>query len=156
MQRPLQAGAKARGLVLLEALVAASVLAVLAALAAPSFAALSERMKLRSGVQALTSSLYAARAEAIKRGGHVTLACGSGHDCGGNKQWRCGWIVFADANENGTLDPADDELLHTGQAPPASTCSRPAAAPPSSSMPGASLAAWARSASSCAQAPIPA
>lgn len=57
MQRPPQAAPKACGLALLEALVAASVLAVLAALAAPSFAALSERMKLRSGVQALTSSL---------------------------------------------------------------------------------------------------
>jgi len=118
MQRPVHAPREARGLVLLEALVAAAVLAVLATLAAPSFTALSERFKLRSAVQDLNASLYAARAEAVKRGGHVTLARRSGAECGGSNQWRCGWVVFADANESGTLDPGEDELLHTGQAPP--------------------------------------
>lgn len=118
MRRPVHAAPMARGLVLLEALMAISVLAVLAALAAPSFAALAERTKLRNGVQALTSSLYAARAEALKRGGHVTLARRSGPDCGTSDQWRCGWIVFADADEDGVRTPSDDELLHTGQAPP--------------------------------------
>ena len=111
----------ARGLVLLEVLVAVGVLGVLAALAAPSFAAISERLKVRTAVQALTSSLYAARAEAFKRGGHVTLArsasrpdCDAGTD---GSQWRCGWELFTDQDEDGTRDAADD-LLQVTQPPP--------------------------------------
>ncbi|MGR4868086.1 GspH/FimT family protein [Variovorax sp. LARHSF232] len=121
MQGLAHAPRHARGLVLLEALVAVGVLAVLAALAAPSFAAISERLKVRTAVQALTSSLYAARAEAFKRGGHVTLARnGSRPDCDAGSdgaQWRCGWEIFTDQDEDGARDAAD-ELLQVGQPPP--------------------------------------
>ena len=112
---------RACGLVLLELLIAVAVLAVLAAVAVPSFAALSERMKLRTAVDALTSSLYAARAEAYKRGGHVTVARNTGAaGCeagGGPARWDCGWTVFADADEDGTRDPGDEPIL-SGQPPP--------------------------------------
>jgi len=103
-----------RGLVLLELLVAVCVLAILAALAAPSFAAISERQKLRAAVDALTTSLYTARAEAYKRGGHVTLAQSSAPDCvpgEGNSRWRCGWTLFADADEDGVRDSGDELIL---------------------------------------------
>ena len=108
------------GLVLLELLVAGCVLAILAALAAPSFAAISERLKLRTAVDALTTSLYAARAEAYKRGGHVTLAQSSAPDCApgaGNSRWRCGWTLFTDADEDGVRD-AGDELIAAERLPP--------------------------------------
>ncbi|MDM0045821.1 GspH/FimT family pseudopilin [Variovorax dokdonensis] len=104
-----------RGLVLLELLVAIAILAVMAAWAAPSFAALTERMRVRAATFALRDSLYLARAEAIKRGGRVLLArlpslgdCDSSADGAG--QWRCGWAIFADANGDGAVS-ANDELL---------------------------------------------
>jgi len=114
------ASRRERGLVLVELLVAGCVLAILAALAAPAFTAISERLKLRSAVDALTSSLYTARAEAYKRGGHVTLAQSTAPDCApaqGNSRWRCGWSVFADADEDGVRD-AGDELILAEQPPP--------------------------------------
>ena len=119
MQARSRAPFHTRGLVLLELLVAGCVLALLSALAAPSFAAISERWKVRSAVGALSHSLYTARAEAFKRGGRVTLAksdldgCVSSSDA---SQWDCGWIAFVDQNENGERDNPD-ELLFTGQPP---------------------------------------
>jgi len=108
-----------RGLVLLEFLVAGCVLALLSALAIPSFKAISERLKLRSAVDELTFSLYAARAEAYKRGGHVTFAKRNQADCEASadgSQWGCGWIAFADEDENGKQEEGE-QLLFVGQPP---------------------------------------
>ena len=109
-----------RGLALLELLVAGCVLALLVALAAPSFAAISERLKLRAAVEALTSAIYAARAEAYKRGGHVALAAESSTvDCSPGKNgsaWTCGWIAFADENDDGKRN-GTEQVLFVGQPP---------------------------------------
>lgn len=121
MQARSRAPLRTRGLVLLELLVAGCVLALLVALAAPSFAAVSQRLKLRTAVQALTSGLYAARAEAYKRGGHVILAaentgepCSPGPD---GSPWSCGWIAFVDENDNGVRNGTETVIL-VGQPPP--------------------------------------
>lgn len=109
-----------RGLVLLELLVAAAVLALLVAMAAPSFAAVSERLKLRAATQALTSGLYAARAEAYKRGGQVIFAAEkSDAGCSPGKKgspWSCGWIAFADTNDDGERNGVE-EVIFVGQPP---------------------------------------
>ena len=107
------------GLALLELLVAGCVLALLVSLAAPNFASISERMKLRSAVEALASGIYVARAEAYKRGGHVTFAAADAAKCslGQNASpWSCGWIVFADENDDGRHD-AIEEVIFVGQVP---------------------------------------
>ena len=120
MSKRMSAPWRERGQVLLELLVAGCVLAILAALAAPGFVAISERLKLRSAVSALTASLYAARAESLKRGGHVTLARTGSADCdagGDNASWGCGWTVFADTDEDAQRD-ADDELILAEHPPP--------------------------------------
>lgn len=107
------------GLVLLELLVASCVLAILVAVAAPSFAAISDRWKVRNAVEALTSGLYTARAEAFKRGGRIALARAEFEDCTGSKDtahWDCGWAAFVDENANGKRDDGD-ELLFVGQPP---------------------------------------
>lgn len=78
---------------LIELMVTVSVLAVLAAVAAPSFTPLMERWRVRSAAEALQSTIYYARSEAIKRGGGVTITA-NGADWGG------GWVV---ANSDGTL-----------------------------------------------------
>lgn len=107
------------GLVLLELLVAGCVLALLLSLAAPSFVSISERLKLRTAVAALTSGLYTARAEAYKRGGHVTFAAADAGKCSPGKNgspWSCGWIAFADENDDGSHDGIE-EVLFVGQTP---------------------------------------
>lgn len=117
MQARSPAPARQCGLVLLEVLVAGCVLALLAALAAPSFAAVSERLKVRTAVDSLSASLYAARAEALKRGGYVSLSKDSGADCQGTLGWSCGWTAFVDDDEDGRRDDGE-ELLFIEQPPP--------------------------------------
>jgi type IV fimbrial biogenesis protein FimT len=119
MQARSRAPIRMRGLTLLELLVAGCVLAVLVAIAAPSFAAISDRWKVRDAVDTLTSSLYTARAEAFKRGGRVTLARADLEGCTSAKgvaHWDCGWAAFVDENGNGKRDETD-ELLFVGQPP---------------------------------------
>ena len=61
------------GFTAVELLVTIAILAVLAALAAPSFAQILEKWRIRQINEALQSSLYLARSEAIKRGGNVVV-----------------------------------------------------------------------------------
>ena len=74
-----------RGFTLLEVMVVVAIIAVLAALAGPSFIPLIERWRVRSAAEDLTSTLYYARSEAIKRGGGITIDATGG--------WDQGWKV---------------------------------------------------------------
>ena len=120
MQARSRAPLRTSGLVLLELLVAGCVLALLVAMAAPSFSAVLQRLKLRTAAQALTSGLYAARAEAYKRGGSVIFAAEDSSDlCESGKAdspWNCGWIAFADENDDGTRN-GTETVVFTGQPP---------------------------------------
>ena len=110
----------AYGFALLEALTAVAIIGVLAAIALPSFQAVSARLKVRSTVDALTTSFYLARVEAIKRGGHVTLTkTPDSADCSTVKAslWSCGWTVFADDDDDGIRE-ASEEMLQANSTPP--------------------------------------
>ncbi len=76
-------------------MVVVAIVAILTALAAPSFTPLIERWRVRDAAEGLTSTLYFARSEAIKRGGQVIVQANSGTD------WATGWHVFFDVNGNG-------------------------------------------------------
>jgi len=96
-----------------------AVLAVLVALAAPSFTPMLERWRMRQSAEALQASLHYARSEALKRGGRVairknddSMACSTGS----SGEWNCGWTVFVDTNENGIMD-SGEELLRSIPAP---------------------------------------
>ena len=82
---------QARGFTLLEVMVVVAIVAVLAAIAAPSFTPLIERWRVRSAAEDLTSTVYFARSEAIKRGGGVTIQAQSG-------DWNNGWQVTHTTN----------------------------------------------------------
>jgi len=98
------------GLTLVEMMVVLGIVAVLAALAAPSFKPLIDRWRVRHVSEAMISSLYLARSEAIKRGGHVVLERNPlVADCSyanrdGAKFWSCGWVIYFDADGNHLLD----------------------------------------------------
>ena len=72
------------GFTAIELMVVVAIVAVLAALAAPSFTPLIERWRVRQAAENLTSSLYFARSEAIKRGGGIALDATGGWD----KDWK--------------------------------------------------------------------
>lgn len=87
-------------------MVVISVLATLAALAAPSFTSLMQRWRTSQVADQLKSTLYYARSEAIKHGGRVAIqklpngtnGCTTANT---SSSWDCGWIVCEDLNSNG-------------------------------------------------------
>lgn len=104
-----------RGFTTVELLVSVSILAVLAALAGPSFVPLIESWRVRQTTEQLKSTLHFARSEAIKHGGRVAIqkipnntnGCNS---ASGNRDWDCGWIVCRDDNGNGICNTNEPVL----------------------------------------------
>lgn len=98
----------AAGFTLLELMVTVAILAIVAALAAPSFAAMFKTNRARSVASELMAALSLARSEAVRRGQAVTI-CKSrdGSSCGGSgTQWDNGWIVFVNENAQTEGSPA--------------------------------------------------
>lgn len=104
--RPAASARLASGFTLIEAMVTVAILAVLAAIAGPSFQPLIEKWRVQQAVSDLQSTLYYARSEAIKRSGQIAIqkipnntnGCTSAND---KTAWDCGWIVCHDINHNG-------------------------------------------------------
>ncbi|MES2361066.1 MAG: GspH/FimT family pseudopilin [Pseudomonadota bacterium] len=77
---------KAQGFTLLELMVTVAVLAVISALAAPSFKQLLAAQRVRVSAYNIVSDLVLARSEAVKRGENVTVTPTA-------SQWANGWSV---------------------------------------------------------------
>lgn len=103
---------KLRGFTLVELLVVISIVAVLTALAAPSFKRTIQSSNISGSVNTFLADLRYARSESIRRGGGVVMcrsdtpeaaspACGSGSGPGTNG-WVSGWIIFYDRDNTGT------------------------------------------------------
>ena len=106
----------ARGFTAIELMVTVAVLAVLAAIAAPSFTPLIERWRVRQVSEELQSTLFFARSEALKRGGGITVIRNDSQDgctISDTDAWNCGWLVFADKNSNGAMDKDEEVLQQT-------------------------------------------
>jgi len=109
----------ARGFTLVELAATLAVLSVTLAIGVPPLTALFDSIKLRSISNSFVSHLYLARSEAIKRNSRVVLCKSSdGQSCSTSGGWEQGWIVFHDANNNGTRE-ADEVLIEREQALPA-------------------------------------
>jgi len=92
---------------LIELMVALAIVAILAAIAAPSFTTMISNNRLLSQAQDMTGGLKLARSEAIKRGTAVSLcpSNNAGDDCEDSPSLKKGWIVFIDNDANpGKID----------------------------------------------------
>ena len=107
--------ANSAGLSAIELLTVLGILSILMALAVPGFQALIERWRVQQAVEAMKSTLYYARSEAVKRGGHVGIQknANNTNGCGlatTKEKWSCGWFVFHDSNSNGAWNKGEEVL----------------------------------------------
>lgn len=85
----------AGGFTLLEAMVAMTIMAILMAIAVPSFNNASLSSQLRASATDLASTAYLARGEALKRNAVVALCMSAdGENCAASGGWEQGWLVW--------------------------------------------------------------
>jgi type IV fimbrial biogenesis protein FimT len=89
----------------MELMITLAIVAILAALAAPSFTGFIADVRQSSMMGELSGDLHLARSESIKRNVRV-LVCplGAGNTCGAGTDWAVGWVVCYDSDENGACD----------------------------------------------------
>lgn len=126
LRRKTQRGRPARGVTLIELLVTLAVAVILMTIAVPSFQDAIVRNRLTTSTNDFVGTINYARAEAIKRGQSVTICKSStGSACTTTgSQWENGWIVFVDADADGSLD-SGETIIRTWPALPSLYTLRP-------------------------------
>lgn len=100
---------RSKGFTLVELMITVAVVAILSAIAYPSFQSTIRSNRVAAGHNELLGLVNLARSEAVRnnQGGGV---CGSstGNDCDGN--WSAGMMAFADPNRSGTFTTGETVL----------------------------------------------
>ena len=106
-------GKPVRGFTLVELVVVVLVSGLLAALAAPSFAAMLERHRTRAITHQLTASMALARLGAVRLGQPVTLCpTRDGLRCRRDLVWEAGWMAYVDPRRLDQPEQPSDILEH--------------------------------------------
>ena len=101
-----------RGLTLIELMVGIAVLAVVMAVATPSYKQFGRTTRVLTQASELQNAMAYARSESLRRGVRVSV-CRSADPqaaspvCSGSGDWASGWIVFTDSGTTGTIDGSD-------------------------------------------------
>lgn len=82
-----------RGFTLIELLITLSILAIMLAIAAPSFTNLIQSNRTQTISNDLVGALQYARSEAVKRGVGVDVCRRNGDVCADAVEWGNGWLV---------------------------------------------------------------
>lgn len=101
-----------RGVTLVEMLAAIALLAILASVAVPSFAAIARQYRLDATTEELMASVQFARVEALRHGHSVMLARRTTCErkLKATEDWSCGWQVFVDTDDDKVLDSSETVL----------------------------------------------
>ncbi len=109
------------GFTLIELMITIAIAAILLVVTIPNFQGLINENRVTTKTNELITDLMVAKTEAVRRGLRVA-ACirnTAGNGCNAAGTWEDGWIVFVDANKNGTVDAGETitrvhEALPTG------------------------------------------
>ena len=100
---------KYQGFTLVELLMTLTVLAVVLAIAIPSFASAIDSVRQRTQINQLVADLNFARSRAITSRRPVSICAGQ-ENCNGTRSWSGQLLTFEDLNGNGRLDEDDASL----------------------------------------------
>jgi type IV fimbrial biogenesis protein FimT len=100
------------GFTLIELLVVIAIVAIMGAIALPSFKDILQSNRLSAAASALQVSLSLARSEAAKRGSNARVTVAANDSAGA---WGSGWTVFTDrgTTANGGVAPTADDATYT-------------------------------------------
>jgi type IV fimbrial biogenesis protein FimT len=99
-----------QGFTIIELMITVLVLAIIIAVAAPSFTRQIQNNRTSAITEEMTNLFSYARSEAVRRGSAVTVcASADGLSCGTN--WNAGFMVFVDNVTTGSSTPDVDEVL---------------------------------------------
>lgn len=108
------------GFTLIELMISIVVMAVLVAVAGPSFVDLIRNNRIQTGADNFFTALISVRSEALKRNQRVVLCKSSnGSSCSTSDGWEQGWLSFVDEDADNTLDTGEPIIhvsdgLHAG------------------------------------------
>lgn len=99
------------GFTLIELVTTMSVMAILAGIAAPSFAGFIERQRTSAAITSLMTHMSLARIAAISRNQRAVLCpTPDGVDCEPGTDWSQGWMLFLDEDGNRKPDSNDETM----------------------------------------------
>lgn len=111
--------AQVRGWTLVEVIVVLVILAVLIAMALPSFLGVIRQTRLAVATHELMSMIALARSEAISRNSRTVLCVATGQaGCALDGGWHQGWLLFEDINSNGALDVTEQIIRYQSASHP--------------------------------------
>ena len=102
---------RSSGFTMTELIIVMSLVAILVAIAAPSFKYVTTSNRITTELNGFLGDLQYARSEAVKQGLPVTVCSSTdGATCNGGAVWQSGWILFLDSNSNQTVDAGETVL----------------------------------------------
>ncbi|WP_379653625.1 GspH/FimT family pseudopilin [Pseudoxanthomonas sp. UC19_8] len=102
-----------RGFTLLELMVTVAVMAILAAIAFPSFQNTIRSTRVATASNQVLAAIALARTEAIKSRAAGLCPSANATSCSGN--WSDGWLVWQDLDRNGNLDGTEPIVSYSSK-----------------------------------------
>jgi type IV fimbrial biogenesis protein FimT len=114
VKRAIGMRAPALGFGLIELVTVIAIIAVLTAIALPSFQTIVQRNRVVTDTNNLLTALNLARNEAVARGRPVSVCAstnGTACDGTGTDDWSAGWMVFTDYDPSGQVDVGSGDTV---------------------------------------------